>query len=413
MIHFNQFTLENGLKIFVHEDKTTPMCVFNLMYDVGAKDENPQKTGFAHLFEHLMFGGSVNIANYDIAAQNAGATNNAFTSNDLTNYYLTLPAFNLETAFWLESDRMLSLAFSPESLEVQRKVVIEEFKQRYLNQPYGDVWLHLRSLAYTTHPYQWATIGKEIAHIENATLEDVKNFFYQFYRPNNAILVVAGNTTTEQVKNLSQKWFADIPKGQPYHRNLPKEPTQTTQRKLVVEANVPLDALYMVFHSEARYEDGFFATDLLSDILGRGKSSRLYQILVKEKQLFNSISASITNSIEEGLFIIQGTLNPTITHQEAENAVWEVIKSIQDNKVADKELQKVKNKAETSEVMSEIELLNRAIMIATYALNGRENEINQRINLIQSVNSDDILRSAKKILTKENSSVLYYAKTQK
>ncbi len=410
MIQFNNFTLENGLKVFVHEDNATPMCVFNLMYNVGAKDENPEKTGFAHLFEHLMFGGSVNIPNYDIAAQNAGATNNAFTSNDLTNYYLTLPAFNLETAFWLESDRMLSLDFSPDSLEVQRKVVIEEFKQRYLNQPYGDIWLHLRPLAYTTHPYRWATIGKEISHIENATLEDVKDFFFQFYRPNNAILVVAGNTTTEQVKNLSQKWFGDIPNGKPYHRNLPKEPIQTAQRRLKVEANVPLDALFMVFHSENKYEKTFTATDLLSDILGRSKSSRLHQILVKEKQLFNSISASISGSTEEGLFIIQGKLNPDITYEEGEKAIWEVINDIKTNKIPENELQKVKNKSETSEVMSEIELLNRAILIAGYALNDKENEINQRIELLQNVSTQDILESAQRILTENNNSVLYYGK---
>ncbi|TAE73209.1 MAG: insulinase family protein [Bacteroidetes bacterium] len=410
MINFNQFTLENGLKIFVHEDSTTPMSVFNLMYDVGAKDENPEKTGFAHLFEHLMFGGSVNIPHYDIAAQNAGATNNAFTSNDLTNYYLTLPAFNIETAFWLESDRMLSLDFSPDSLEVQRKVVIEEFKQRYLNQPYGDVWLHLRPLAYTTHPYRWATIGKEISHIENATLEDVKDFFFQFYRPNNAVLVVAGNVTTEQVKNLTQKWFGDIPSGKPYHRNLPKEPAQTTQRRLKVEANVPLNALYMVFHSESKYEKSFVATDLLSDILGRGKSSRLYQILVKEKQLFNSISASVLGTIEEGLFVIQGKLNPNISYEEGEKAIWEVINEVKNNTITENELQKVKNQAETSEVMAEIELLNRAIMIASYALNGKENEINQRIEWLQNVATEDILKSANKILTEQNSCVLYYGK---
>src|SRR5882762_10287024 len=204
MVKFNKFTLDNGLRVIVHEDNTTPMAVLNILYDVGARDEDPEQTGFAHLFEHLMFGGSVNIPHYDEPLQRVGGENNAFTSNDITNYYITLPAANIETAFWLESDRMLSLAFSEKSLEVQRNVVIEEFKQRYLNQPYGDVWLKLRPLAYKVHPYQWATIGKEISHIENATMDDVKGFFFKHYLPPNAILVVAGNVTVDQVKSLSE-----------------------------------------------------------------------------------------------------------------------------------------------------------------------------------------------------------------
>jgi zinc protease len=413
MINYQQFTLSNGLKVFVHEDNATQMCAVNVMYNVGARDENPEKTGFAHLFEHLMFGGSVNIPEYDVAAQQAGATNNAFTSNDLTNYYLTLPSTNLETAFWLESDRMLGLVFSPESLEIQRKVVIEEFKQRYLNQPYGNVWLELRNLAYTKHPYRWATIGKEISHIENATLEDVKSFFYQFYRPNNAILVVAGNTTFKEVKELAEKWFAPIPSGTPYHRNLPQEPTQTSQRRLTLEADVPLDAFYMVFHMEKKFDDTYYATDLLSDILGRGKSSRLYQSLHKEKKIFNSISASVTSNLDNGLFVIQGTLNPNITHTEAEEEVWTIIEALKTNLIDEIELQKVKNKAETSEVVSEVELLNRAILIATYALNHREQEINQRFEKLNAVKVQDIQSSAKRVLRKENSSVLYYKKIQK
>jgi len=227
VVNFERFSLPNGLRVVVHRDTSTPMAVVNVMYDVGAKDEDPNKTGFAHLFEHLMFGGSVNIPVYDEPLQMAGGENNAYTTNDLTNYYIQIPAENLETAFWLESDRMLSLAFTDNSLEVQRKVVCEEFKEHYLNKPYGDVWLKLRELAYEVHPYRWMTIGKELSHIENAQLQDVKNFFFKHYRPVNAILVVAGNVTVDQVKTLAEKWFGPIGSGQKYNRNLPEEPQQS------------------------------------------------------------------------------------------------------------------------------------------------------------------------------------------
>src|SRR6195952_1642323 len=238
MIKFEKFVLPNGLKVLVHEDKSTPMAVVNVLYDVGARDENPDKTGFAHLFEHLMFGGSINKPTYDEPLQVAGGENNAYTTNDLTNYYIQLPAENLETAFWLESDRMVSLAFNEKSLDVQRKVVCEEFKEHYINKPYGDVWFKMRELAYTTHPYRWQTIGKELSHIENATITDVKKFFSRHYCPANAILVVAGNTTTEQVKELAEKWFGNIPAGEKYNRALPAEPKQTAPRKETVKANV-------------------------------------------------------------------------------------------------------------------------------------------------------------------------------
>jgi zinc protease len=408
MIKYENFTLSNGLQVFVHEDKSTPICAFNLMYNVGSRLENPNKTGFAHLFEHLMFGGSLNIPEYDIAAQNAGAENNAFTSTDLTNYYLTLPSYNLERAFWLESDRMLSLNFSPEVLEVQRKVVIEEFKQRYLNQPYGDVWLHLRPLTYTTHPYQWATIGKEISHIENATLEDVKEFFFQYYRPNNAVLVVAGNTDLEEVKTFSQKWFGNIEKGNKINQNIPQEPLQTQQRRKTIEANVPLDMIYMVFHSPERLHKDYYTSDLLSDVLGRGKSSRLYQKLVKEKKIFSKISASLTGSVDTGLFSIQGTINPEFTLEQAEKEIWEVIETIKQEKIDEKELQKVKNKAESTALMGEVELLNRAINLAFFALQGKPEMVNQEIEELQKVNPEKIQKIAQEILQTQKSSILYY-----
>jgi len=302
MIPFSEFTLDNGLRVIVHEDRTVQIAVMNILYDVGSRDEQPHKTGFAHLFEHLMFGGSKNIPSYDEPLQMVGGENNAFTNTDITNYYLTVPASNLETGFWLESDRMLSLSFDPKVLEVQRKVVIEEFKQRYLNQPYGDVWLKIRPLAYTIHPYQWATIGKEISHIENATMDDVKEFFFTHYLPNNAVLVVAGNVTLEQVKQLSEKWFGPIPSGKRTERKLPTEPKQTQKRTLTVEAKVPANALYKSYHMPGRFHKDYYVADLLSDMLSRGQSSRLYETLVKEKEIFNSISSFVMGTIDPGAY---------------------------------------------------------------------------------------------------------------
>ncbi|HET6767388.1 MAG TPA: pitrilysin family protein, partial [Chitinophagaceae bacterium] len=277
MIQFERFVLANGLKVIVHQDLSTPMAVVNIMYDVGARDEDPEKTGFAHLFEHLMFGGSINIPTYDSPLQMAGGENNAYTSNDVTNYYIQLPAENLETAFWLESDRMLSLAFGEKSLDVQRKVVSEEFKEHYLNKPYGDVWHKMRELAYKVHPYRWMTIGKELSHIENAKLDDVRNFFFKHYRPTNAILVVAGNVTVEKVTALAEKWFGDIPAGEKYVRNLPQEPAQAEARKLEVKADVPLDAFYKCWHIYPRTDKRYYIADLITEILSGGGSSRLFQ----------------------------------------------------------------------------------------------------------------------------------------
>src|SRR5690349_21616405 len=308
MIKYSSFTLSNGLRVFVHEDPTVQIAVMNILYDVGSRDEQPDKTGFAHLFEHLMFGGSKNIPSYDEPLQLVGGENNAFTSADITNYYLTVPAANIETGFWLESDRMLSLSFDPNSLEVQRKVVIEEFKQQYLNQPYGDVWLKLRPLTYEVHPYKWATIGKEISHIENATLDDVRSFFFKHYLPSNAILVVAGNVKHDQVKMLSEKWFGPIPGGTKPVRNLPKEPRQAKKKTLTVEAKVPADAIYKTYHMPGRFEKDFYAADLFSDVISRGHSSRLYQQLVDEKEIFTSISSFTTATIDPGMLVISGRL---------------------------------------------------------------------------------------------------------
>jgi zinc protease len=408
MISFTEFTLDNGLRVIVHEDPTVQIAVMNILYDVGSRDEQESKTGFAHLFEHLMFGGSVNIPNYDEPLQRVGGENNAFTSTDITNYYLTVPAANIETGFWLESDRMLSLSFDPQVLEVQRKVVIEEFKQRYLNQPYGDVWLKLRPLAYTAHPYKWATIGKEISHIENATLEDVKEFFFRYYVPNNAILVVAGNVTTGQVKKLATKWFGPIPAGKKHERKLLQEPPQLQKRTLEVQANVPANALYKSYHMPGRFHDDYYAADLLSDVLSRGQSSRLYQKLVKEKEIFTSISSFVMGTIDPGQLVISGRVKDTISLPAAEQEVDAIIQQVMEEGVTEKELEKVKNQAESTLEFGEVEVMNRAMNLAFSALSGDTNFVNEEKDRIERVRTVDIKRVANEILKTDNASVLYY-----
>ena len=408
MLHFQEFTLANGLRCIVHEDFSTPMAVLNVLYDVGSRDEDPGHTGFAHLFEHLMFSGSVNIPSYDEPLQRVGGENNAFTSPDITNYYLSLPAANIETGFWLESDRMLNLAFSENGLEVQRKVVVEEFKQSYLNQPYGDVWLKLKPLAYHTHPYQWNTIGKEISHIENAVMDDVRGFFQKHYAPQNAILVVAGAVSVAEARRLAEKWFGPIPGGAPYVRQLPQEPAQQEARQLHTTAPVPLSALYKAYHMPARADERYHAVDLLSDVLGRGKSSRLHQRLVKEQPLFNNISASVTGSLDPGLFVISGKLNAGVSLAEADAAVEAVVAELLGSEVEAQELEKVKNQAESSVVFSEIDLLNRALNLAYSKLQGDANLVNEESARIQAVTAPAVLDAARLVLRPENCSTLYY-----
>jgi len=408
MIQFKEFSLENGLRVIVHEDPTVQIAVLNILYDVGSRDEHPEKTGFAHLFEHLMFGGSKHIASYDEPLQKVGGENNAFTNTDITNYYLTVPAPNIETGFWLESDRMLSLSFDPEVLEVQRKVVIEEFKQRYLNQPYGDVWLKLRPLSYLTHPYQWATIGKEIRHIENATLADVREFFFRFYVPSNAVLVVAGNVTVDQVKRLTEKWFGPIPSPSMPERKLPKENPQTLKRVLEVEADVPASALYKAYHMPGRFDADFFTVDLMSDVLTRGQSSRLYQKLVKEKEIFTSISAFTMGTIDPGLLVINGRVKDGIRLKDAEAEVNALLDEFTANGATEEELEKVKNQAHSTLEFGEVEVMNRAMNLAFAKLSGDANYVNEEARLIDAVNLDGVRRVAGEILREDNSSVLYY-----
>lgn len=407
MIAFEEFVLSNGLQVIVHEDPTVQIAVMNILYDVGSRDENSGRTGFAHLFEHLMFGGSRHVPSYDEPLQLVGGENNAFTNTDITNYYLTLPASNIETGFWLESDRMLSLSFDPKVLEVQRKVVVEEFKQRYLNQPYGDVWLRLRPLAYKVHPYQWATIGKEIAHIEEATLDDVRDFFYRHYVPNNAILVVAGNVTVERVRSLAEKWFGDIPPGK-RERKLPLEPTQTEKRSETVVAKVPASALYKAYHMVGRFHADYYAGDLLSDILSRGQSSRLYQELVKEKEIFTSLSSFVMGTLDPGLLVISGRVKDNISLQQAEAEVDRVVAALLRDGVTQEELEKVKNQTESTLEFGEVELMNRAMNLAFAKLSGDANLVNRESELINKVTIDDIQRVAREIFREENSNTLYY-----
>lgn len=408
MIHFEKYILSNGLRVILHPNASTQMGAFNLMYDVGARDEQPDKTGFAHLFEHLMFGGSVNIPEYDAVAQQIGAENNAFTNNDITNYYLTFPAIQLETAFWLESDRMLQLDFSERSLEVQRAVVIEEFKQRYLNQPYGDVWLKLRPLAYQKHPYRWATIGKELAHIENATLEDVKAFFYTHYRPDNAVLAISGPFEAERVFALAEKWFGDIPAAGRPPRKLPVEPPQLAQRRLVVEAEVPVDALYMAFHMPAKGAPGYYATDLISDVLSRGKSSRLYRRLVKEQPLFSQINAYVTGDQDAGLFVVSGQLVRGVSMADAEAAVWQELQRLQTELISEEEMQKNLNQIESSLIFSETQGLNVAMNLAYHTLMGDTANINTDLANYRAVTPKILQAQAQQILQSHQASILEY-----
>ena len=408
MIDFDKFELDNGLKVIVHKDTSTPIVAVNILYDVGARDEDPAKTGFAHLFEHLMFGGSVNIPKYDVPLEKAGGENNAFTNNDITNYYLTIPKQNLELAFWLESDRMLDLAFSDRSLEVQRNVVIEEFKQSYLNQPYGDVWLLLKPLAYKVHPYQWSTIGKEISHIENARMQDVKAFYNKYYNPDNAIMTIAGDIRMKDIEMLANKWFAPINSSKTPARNLPMEPIQKEERKLEVKRNVPFDAIYKAYHMCARTDKDYYATDLLSDILSNGNSSRLFNRLIKEKRLFSELHAYISGDIDNGLFIIDGKLVKGKKMEEAENAINKEIEIITKQTVENDELQKVKNKIESSLEFSEMNVLDKAMNLSYSELLGDAGLINHEKLKYQAVTEKQLLRSAQEVFRQDNCSTLYY-----
>ncbi|MBC7848452.1 MAG: insulinase family protein [Chitinophagaceae bacterium] len=408
MIPLDKFTLANGLRVVVHEDHSTPMAVVNVLYDTGSKDEDPAKTGFAHLFEHLMFGGSVNIPDFETPLQMAGGENNAYTSNDLTNYYIQLPAENIETAFWLESDRMLSLAFSEKSLDVQRKVVCEEYKEHYINKPYADAWFHLREMAYVLHPYRWMTIGKELSHIENASLEDVKNFFFKHYRPVNAILVVGGPVTTPQVKALAEKWFGDIPAGEKYIRNIPPEPKQTEPRRKIVKSTVPLDAFYKCWHMADRMSKGYYIADLITEVLGGGGSSRLYQALVKEKKLFSNIDCYHYGTVDAGLLAIEGKLVKGVKMEDAEQAIEEELSKLKADGISEKELTKIQNKTESAIAFEDMTLMSRVNSIAFYELLGDAELFNSDREKYFAITATDILDYSRAIFDNNNSNTLCY-----
>lgn len=404
----NKLRFNNGLRLVHNEDTSTQMVALNVVYDVGARDEHPEHTGFAHLFEHLMFGGSVNIPDYDAPLQLAGGENNAWTNNDITNYYLTVPKPNVETGFWLESDRMLGLAFSEQSLEVQRGVVMEEFKQRCLNQPYGDVGHLLRPLAYKVHPYRWPTIGKELSHISQVTLEEVKSFFYRFYAPNNAVLAVTGNISWEETVRLTEKWFAPIPRREVPVRQLPQEPVQTEERRLTVERNVPLDALFMVYHICSRDDADYYAYDILSDILSNGRSSRLNRKLVQEEKLFSSIDAYISGTRDAGLIHVSGKPSVGVSLEQAEAAVRRELDALKQSPVGEQELEKVKNKFESTQIFGNINYLNVATNLAWFELTGQAEDINLEVERYRSVTAEQLHAVAQKTFREENSAVLYY-----
>lgn len=408
MIQVNRYTLANGLRIVHNEDDSTQMVALNLLYDVGARDEDPSHTGFAHLFEHLMFGGSLHIPDYDTPVQNAGGENNAWTNNDITNYYITLPHQNVETGFWLESDRMLSLDFSPKSLEVQRQVVIEEFKQRNLNQPYGDASHLLRELAYESHPYRWPTIGKEIAHIAQATLEEVKDFFYRFYAPNNAILVVTGHISFEETIRLAEKWFGPIPARNISPRQLPAEKPQTAVRRKTVERKVPVDAIYMAFHMSNRMHPDYYVYDMITDILSNGRSSRFIQSLVQEQKLFTSIDAYISGSLDEGLLHVTGKPVEGVSLEQAEEAIWKELEKMKTVPVSEQELEKVKNRYESEQIFNNINYLNVATNLAFFELTGKAEDINEEVGKYRAVTAEQIQATSARCFVPENCSILYY-----
>lgn len=406
----NKKIFDNGLRLVHNEDTSTQMVALNIVYDVGARDEHPEHTGFAHLFEHLMFGGSAHIPDYDAPLQLAGGENNAWTNNDITNYYLTVPKSNVEIGFWLESDRMLELAFSEQSLEVQRAVVMEEFKQRCLNQPYGDVGHLLRPLAYQTHPYRWPTIGKDLSHIANATLDEVKEFFFRFYAPNNAVLAVTGNISWEETVRLTEKWFAPIPRRNVPVRQLPQEVVQTAERRQTVERNVPLDALFMAYHMCSREDADYYAFDILSDILSNGRSSRLTRRLVQEQKLFSSLDAYISGTRDAGLLHISGKPSAGVSLEQAEAAVRKELEELKSGFVGEQELEKVKNKFESTQIFGNINYLNVATNLAWFELTGQAEDIDREVDNYRSVTAEQLHRVAQQTFRDENGIVLYYQK---
>ncbi len=408
MIKFTRKILDNGLKVVIHRDTSTPMAAINLLYDVGSRDENKTKTGSAHLLEHLMFGGSVNIPSYDKEVQKAGGENNAFTSNDITNYYIQLPAVNLETGFWLESDRMTGLIFTAKTFETQKNVVIEEYKQRYLNQPYGDIWLLLRPLAYKKHPYKWPVIGTDISHIESMTLPDIEEFYYEHYCPSNAILSVAGNINEDFCFELADKWFGNLGRRKRTRRNLPVEPGQTKAEIMEVNRNVPFHEIIIAYHMSGRDTKEYYSADLISDILAGGKSSRLYKELVKERRIFSNLDAYITGDRDPGLFVVKGRLHEKTGMDEGYKEILRMLDTMNKTLPGTSELDKVKNKLEATKQYTHTSILHKAIDLAYNELLGDAEKLNKEIEIYRDIKKEEIREAARSIFNPINSSTLFY-----
>lgn len=413
MIQFDSFTLDNGLTVIANQDDKTPLVAVNLLYRVGAKNENPKATGFAHLFEHLMFSGSKNFQSYDEAIQMMGGESNAFTNNDFTNYYLTLPADFLPHALDLEADRMQNLNINVQSLEVQRNVVIEEFKQRYINQPYGDLWAEIRRLAYKVHPYKWQTIGSDISHIENASLEQVRSFYDNFYQPSNAILSISGNVSLNSVKEEVERTFGKMEYKRTIFPVYSMEPQQKDNRRIKVFRDVPSNVICIIFPMSRRKDRQYFVQDLLSDVLSNGKSSRMYQSLVVEKKLFTEINAFISGDDDAGLFIVMGKYCDGISLEQGEEAIWHELKSVCENPVSEQELRKMKNKNEASATFSNMKILDKAMNLAYYAHLGEPDRINKEREFYNSVTIRDLQQAAEQMFHLDCHSVLYYLKNER
>jgi zinc protease len=408
MISYEKMILQNGLTVLMHEDKNTPIASISVLYKVGSRDEHPEKTGFAHLFEHLMFGGSVNIPDYDGVMQRAGGENNAYTNHDYTHFFTTLPAINIETALWLESDRMLELMLQKEVLDVQKKVVVEEFYETCLNLPYGDVWHELSALNYEKHPYKWPTIGVHPSHIEKANLTDVKKFYNKYYHPGNAILVIAGPISIKRMKELAMKWFNDIPSGKTIKKNYSSEPPKKEARHKQSQAEVPVDAIYMTFPCPARADKAFYAVDLLSDIFSNGPSSRLIHRLTRENKYFNQIDCYVTGDFDPGLIVFEGRPTEKISLQDAEEIISKEINDLKNQLIESAELQKWKNKAESTLVLSEMGIQSKSMNLGFFEALGNADLMNAESEIYQSLTAEEIQQAAKVWLRDDQKSVLTY-----
>jgi len=410
MISYKRHILKNGLRIAVNRDPFSKLAAVNLLYAVGARNEHPDRTGFAHLFEHLMFRGTRQIPDFDTPVQMACGENNAFTNNDYTDFYMTLPKDNIETALWLESDRMTGLSLTSEVLETEKRVVIEEFRQRYLNQPYGDQSLLLRELAYTRHPYRWATIGRTPDHIERAAKEEVDAFYRRYYRPSNAILTLSADLEEERMIELCEKWFGGLPDDGSFRRDaLPEEPVQTRARRREVEREVPATALSIAFPMGDRLSDDFYRGDLISDLLAGGDSARLYDRLVRRKKLFSSVNAYITGSVDAGLFILTGQLLAGVGEEAAEQALWQEVRELTDpERITPYELEKVKNKFEANTLFGELNVMNKAMNLGFYEMLGDLPLINREVGRYRSITADEAADFCRRTFLAEKSSTLIY-----